>query len=384
MEFSTNVQEQAHHNQKPLLENLPAEIQVLILCQISQLSSLSSIVHASPAFHQSYCGARAKILHTLAIRTLRENGIGLLDPWTAIHAPPIRYNLLPGDHENGCEFLERYAQGRIDNSRRYLTPTDSLAILSLQRKFRLLIAMYCEDKTSRNPLTELTALNALPPSQSELHRLHRAFWRYEIYSKFFGPRRHEHCDPPAYSTYDEVEIADNFFRLFPIHEVEELACLHKWVQEYNFHDLALRPWHGIQLVTLGPQKLYEVITARSQAERENCIPNYSNIRPITTMRDALDAYEREVIWGTWLWRDMYDYDESSSERAPTTGWLWASSRGIQNTDLRLRRWGYVFWDRERLDDWGITENDMVEWPDTRRPTPVSNVRTAGLGLRGGW
>lgn len=60
------------------------------------------------------------------------------------------------------------------------------------------------------------------------------------------------------------------------------------------------------------------------------------------------------------------YDKFVSERIPTTGWLWASSRGTQNTDFRLRRRGYVFWDRERLDRWGITEENMLRWPDPRR------------------
>ena len=367
MECSSIILGQAHHTQKPLLEDLPSEIKVMILCQIPQLSSLSSIVHASPTFHQAYRGAREEVLHTLVIRTLQKHDIGLLDPWTAIHAPPLGYHVPPGDVNNGEEFLERYAQGRIDNGRRRLAPMDSLAILSLQRKLTFLIAKYCLDKTSTNPLTPSSANDALPPSQSELHRLHRAFWRYEVYSKFFGPRKHEYGASPAYSTYGEVEIADSFFRLFPIHEVEEMACLHKWIRDYYFHDPAMCVWHGNQLVALGPQKLYGMITAGSERERKTCTAEYSNSRPIATMRDALDAYEREVSRGTWLWRDVCDFDESSRERIPTTGWLWASSLGIQNTNFRLRRWGYVFWDRARLDGWGITETDMVEWPEIFGP-----------------
>ena len=369
MEFSAIVPGQAQHTQKRLLEDLPSEIKVMILCQIPQLSSISSIVRASPTFYQSYCRAREEILHTLAVRALQENDIGLLDPWTAIHAPPLGYQVVPGDVNHGDEFLERYAQGRIDDSRRRLAPTDSLAILSLHRKLKILIAKYCEDKISTNPLTASSANSALPPSQCELHRLHRAFWRYEIYSKFFGPRKHECGTPPAAcSTYGEVEIADSFFHLFPIHEVEELACLHKWTRDYYFRNPDMCECHGNRLVALGPRKLYEVmITAGSETERQSHVAEYSDYGPIATMRDALDAYERAVNFGTWLWGDMYDLDESSGERAPTAGWLWASSRGIQNTDFRLRRWGYVFWDRERLDCWGITENDMARWPDVIRP-----------------
>ena len=362
MELSAVVRGQAQHTQKQLLEDLPSEIKIMILCQIPQLSSLSSIVHASPTFYQSYCGAREQVLHTLAVRTLQENDIGLLDPWTAIHAPPLGDQVVPDDVNHGNEFLERYAQGRIDNSRRRLAPIDSLAILSLHRKLKVLIAKYCKDKISANPLTASFPNGGFPPSPNELHRLHRAFWRYEIYSKFFGPRKHGCFVPSSYSKYGEVEIVDSFFRLFPIHEVEELACLYKWTQDYHFHHPTTCECRGNVLVVLGPQKLYEEISAGSGTGRQIDIAEYCNYGPSPMLRDALDAYERAVSRGTWLWRDMYDFDKSSGERAPTAGWLWASSRGIQNTNFRLRRWGYVFWDRERLDFWGITEDSMARWP----------------------
>ena len=35
-----------------------------------------------------------------------------------------------------------------------------------------------------------------------------------------------------HSTFSAVEMAHNFFLLFPIHEVEELACLQKYARDY--------------------------------------------------------------------------------------------------------------------------------------------------------
>ena len=52
------------------LEILPLEIKVMILCDMPDVSSLDSIVHASPTYHQAYLGARAEILHTITGRTL--------------------------------------------------------------------------------------------------------------------------------------------------------------------------------------------------------------------------------------------------------------------------------------------------------------------------
>ncbi len=367
MESTANFLEQVHHDRATSLESLPSEIIVMILCHIPEASSLSSIVHASPTYHQAYLGARQEILHNITTQTLQKNNIGLLDPWTAIHAPQLGF-YTPHRAEIISDYLERYAQGRMDGSTRRLAPQDSLAILRLQRRFTILIAKYCEAIFSKNPFTELSDGDPLLPSQSELHRLYRALWRYEIYSQFFGPYSEAHLrearafsfeDP--YFKFSEVDIARNFFGIFPIHEVEELACLQKFARDY-YHPLS---GGEDQLVALGPKRLYEVMTAESESERENRIAEGENAgRPDVTMRAAFDAYERDLSWGSWQWRGMYD--KFVSERVPTTGWLWASSRGIQNTDFRLRRWGYVFWDQERLDCWGIAEEDMVNWPDPRR------------------
>lgn len=83
----------------------------------------------------------------------------------------------------------------------------------------------------------------------------------------------------------------------------------------------------------------------------------------TCLRELGWMLMRDVGWGSWQWKGMDD--KLIRERVPTTGWLWMSSRGIQNTDFRLRRGGYVSWDLERLDRWGITEKKMMNWPDPK-------------------
>lgn len=373
METSTTSPDQANHEgTSSIIESLPTELKVMVLCHMPEISSLSSIVHACPAYHQAYLGAREEILHTITVRTLRKNDIGLLDPWTAVHAPQLEYHI-PHRVEIITGFLERYYQGRMDGTRRRLTPQASLAILSLHGKFAILIAKYCKATCSKNPFTEASDDEPLPPSRSELHRLYRTLWRYEVYSKLFGlskeaPLRRElgpfGMDPPD-STFSRTEIAHNFFGLFPIHEVEELACLQKYAREY-YRPLSCET---DQLVAQGPKQLYEVMTAASKDELQMRIAEGGKAgRVDVTMRAALDAHERDVNREGWQWKGMYD--KSVIERVPTTGWLWASSRGIKNTDTRQRRWGYVFWDQERLDGWGITKENIVNWPSPRKPCCV--------------
>lgn len=368
MESTANSPKQARYAGAKTLETLPSEIKVMILCHMPSLSSLSSIVHASPTYYQAYLIAREEILHNITIQTLRRNDIGLLDPWTAIHIPQL-------DHYNPLctqmirEYLESYARGRINSGRRRLAPQDSLAILSLHKKFTVLIAKYCKVQFSKNPFTEAAEIDPLPPSQSELRRLYRALWRYEIYGQLFGLNKDtsgcgssmtgndsvigiQHLGDPGY-TYSAVEIAREFFGLFPIHEVEEVACLCSCY-------LPLISWELDQLVELGPEQLYQIATAASGDEREAHVAEARKAERVhITMVRALHVYEGKI---GWLSKGMYD--SFVSEQDPTTGWLWASSHGVQNIDYRMRRWGYVFWNRERLDGWGITQEHMVNWPST--------------------
>ena len=296
----------------PLKISPPPEIKVMILCHMPSLSSLSSIVHASPTYNQAYLGAREKILHNITVRTLQRNDIGLLDPWTAIHAPQFDH-YSPHHVETIRKCLERYAEGRMDNTRRRLAPQDSVAILSLHRKFTVLMAKYCKALLSKNPFTEAADNDPLPPSRSELHRLYRALWRYEIYSKLFGPSKEpsgrdlsmtsidsaigiEPSDTPGYTS--RAEIAHDFFGLFPIHEVEELACLQRFTRDYYHCFQSLSSWESDQLVDLGPKQLYQVMTAASENERETRIAEARKAeRIVVTMLDVLDVCEADVRRG---------------------------------------------------------------------------------------
>ena len=365
MESSADISQQACHSRATSLEDLPVEIKIIILSHTPDLSSLSNILHASPSYYRAYCGAREEVLHAMTIHTLQEHQIGLLDPWTAVHG-------LQPAYDTSCrveivkERLNKYAQGSMDGSRRRLAPEDSLAIMSLHEKFSVLISNYCKNKFSRNPLSGSLDDDPVPPSQLELHRLYKALWRFKIYSNFFGPLSMHDIAPPD-PTISEDEIACKFFGLFPMYEVEELACLQKYARDYYYSLSAEDHYWSLsceedQLVARGPEELYEVMTAAaSEFGRDFCMAEGEKAgRVYVTMRAALDAYERDVSLGSPRWKELYA--NFHSEGIPTTGWLWASSRGVQNTDFRLRRWGYVFWDQRRLDHWGITKDKMVNWP----------------------
>ena len=61
--------------QSPILDDMPTEIKLIILSQISDIRSLSAIVHASPRFHAAYNARRAEILRSVVLETLKHRGL---------------------------------------------------------------------------------------------------------------------------------------------------------------------------------------------------------------------------------------------------------------------------------------------------------------------
>ncbi|KAK4695644.1 hypothetical protein P7C71_g2148, partial [Lecanoromycetidae sp. Uapishka_2] len=342
------------------LEGLPLEIKVMIMSRAPDIETLHNITRASPEYHSAFRGAKEEIFNNITVETLSSVCVDILESWSAAHAPHL--NLDTPDREKIIlDVLRRYYKRLPKYTRNTrLEVAESLAILRLHRKIAAVIARYCKQNLTYNPLDG--QVDAVPPSASELHRLYRAAYRYELYSRLFGagPGGVNTSIYHIVHTLDEDQIAEIFFGLFPIHEVEEIACLHKFASDH--YDGKKVPKN---LASLGPTYLDCMLKTSTRPEWLPLLSEFPLDNNITSLRRVLDAYERVVDTGTWYWRGMED--EPSEERKPTKGWVWASKRGIQNVDFKLRRWGYVFWDEERLRRWNIDEERMLlNYPWTRK------------------
>ena len=241
-----------------------------------------------------------------------------------------------------------------------------------------MIGDYCRVYLTRNPLdkpihlhrySERERKNVPQPSDSESLRLYRAIWRWHFYTKLFGvvpPGEHntQHGLYTSSNDSDDEIIADIFLRLFPVYEVEEMACLVSYAKETYLEFLEDAHWecnrHLLNsLITQGPEYLYWVLKSFWKQEKYPLL-GAERLHVRLSIRDLFDAYERVVDSGNWPWKG--EHDRRGEDHTYNSGWLWASSRGIANTDLRLRRWGYVFWDRSRFDGWGITKARTLRFP----------------------
>lgn len=73
MTFSTAVKQSKPTTNS--IDSLPIELEIQILDEIEDISTLSALIHASPAIHKIYVAHRSKILPQITLRTLKARGI---------------------------------------------------------------------------------------------------------------------------------------------------------------------------------------------------------------------------------------------------------------------------------------------------------------------
>jgi len=109
------------------------------------------------------------------------------------------------------------------------------------------------------------------PSNTEVHRLYRPTRRWDIYSKLFGGNVEDldRADSAQRASgaetqelHDEYERASGFLGLSPIHQVEELACLHSFAK-HKFEDHIVSVNVG-SMITSGPAFMYNIMTTPSE------------------------------------------------------------------------------------------------------------------------
>lgn len=327
----------------------------MIMDRMPDIESLRSFVHASPTYHAAYRGARQGIFHSITVTSLKKCGIGMLDPWTVVTTPHI-YLDTPNRDSIISDTLHYFSmQMTRDIDTRRLEVDEALQILRLHSKIACIAEEYCRMIISHNPLYGEPE-EPSPASMPELHRIYRALYRYELYGRLFsrGVKITEFPLRMYITVYNEDDVRRMFFSLFPIHEIEEMACIHKFATDMCDQKKVPRG-----LTCLGPVYLHDSMKASTKSEADQvwqfCPPHNQ-----VTFRHVIDSYERTVDIGQWNWKGM-DM-KASEERVTTTGWIWASKNGIQNVDFKLRRWGYVFWDEERLVNWKINEDNMLNFP----------------------
>jgi hypothetical protein len=300
------------------------------------------------------------------------------------------------DRSNAQDFISQHFDARTAIVPDF-TFSDALALSKMHSH----VSYLAEDFASRSLSLQLFEYAAPPVSESEMLRIHRALYHFEVYCNIFRD-----FERPIFDL-DEQRVI--FFAKFSPWENEQLACIHEYLYRVaapgklthrylNLTSLTIIAFNDIAehdvvwsvfnvnyaddiedtayiepIISRGLPLLHLTAMVKSYEERYKLLtPGYSKVS-ISSLRDALIA-SNDPSDGTWL-EDFTQENERAHIRPsffedPDSGpeyvWRWAhqevTSRQFVNTNERrhLREWGYVFWDQYRLDLMGILQSPFDE------------------------
>ncbi|KND93678.1 hypothetical protein TOPH_01416 [Tolypocladium ophioglossoides CBS 100239] len=210
-------------------------------------------------------------------------------------------------------------------------------------------------------------------ARQEICRIERALYRFEIYCNLFRESRKAQS-----SVYGEQKRL--FFANFAPWENEQLGCIHDFLAQVVSpeHDIAWGAFHveyghrvdspSIQhILSLGLAKLYQIAGAETYEER--CLLLYSGHCP-----PATDSFLHEGLQGANEQNDNIFLDDLTPEDetlhikqpffADPDSESWANWVYQENRH-GLRQWGYVMWDRSRLEAVGIFQKPWEDMDGSR-------------------
>jgi hypothetical protein len=138
------------------------------------------------------------------------------------------------------------------------------------------------------------------------------------------------------------------------------------------------PYLSKVLKSTVPEETFELL-------KEHIIPSYGHAPPFLT--EALEAESYGVYYGSAGRRRNLVFDGDEEGKADA-GWVRAR-KDVEVEDMEgyfeerddgVRSWGYVMWDKERLDGWGVLGQRKVETRERGRWVCRGVMRETGRVL----
>lgn len=301
--------------------------------------------------------------------------------------------IVPWNRMIARNLLMLYTTGQTSS----LLPTwdlrKALVVSELQGHVQFFADRFASSALSKSPVTGLPETDPPPVSPSELMRIQRTFYRFELYRNLFVERRRGCGDyfGPLNADY-QGRYLDGGFTPW---EHEQRACIHDYLVEAlltSFNDRAnhavLRGLHRAILgkewsredlqdyLSLGLARLHQIILAKTHSQRKHLLSSpsltskdfvddglSSQDTPGNTSRSGLTEEQGRNLTTPHLPDD--------DDPGPRDAWHWAHAdsspaAGWYNTEERddLRQRGYVMWDSARLAGWKVLD---VDWRSLPRP-----------------
>ena len=276
------------------LEDVPVEIQQAILHHMPDMHTLQALISASPCYLRSYQSQRQAIMSSILVRDIHPDV--LFDALTIVDALK-----LPRNYEDYVPklkvFVAQYMATRnlpvaalepLDPGTRDILWKFHQSVLDVTKDF-------FDHAMLLRPITGESSNHHRPLSPNEVRRIHRAFYRYELFTVLFRKprlsrrderlRRRDHerrAARPALRrdsirSLDSNDMSWLFLTHFNAWEVEEIGCIRDYltyrygelykVLALDFRERTGREYHyGDVLGTMNPHGYCIVESARIRHE----------------------------------------------------------------------------------------------------------------------
>ncbi|KAI1288285.1 hypothetical protein F5Y03DRAFT_404932 [Xylaria venustula] len=361
------------------MERMPIELVRMILSSLSDVESLRAAVISCPVFYHAFRNAEKSITGDVLLNQI---DVSVLPDAMAARESSELFD--PSKKEGPFEIVTGFITQTI---RPRPTPPRSWSLIEALRLARV---HRCVERLT-NQFAQVTlstgraACNTPPGiTLQERHRIQRALYRFEVYRNLFGLKYIRMFF--AAFLHDDNHPLLKFFGSFAPWEIEQLGCVHDFlvgaVWSVSNPTLALSharikysQWMSDSLIqnvlSLGLQKVDKIIRTEiyEECEQDRLLPHES----LFYLTDGFRHANKESH-GFWLRNTDPNVDllhikqplYADPDSGPADIWRWAHYREswhnwvYQENRETFRRWGYVMWDRSRLDAIGIFQNPWKE------------------------
>ena len=226
------------------LEDVPVEIQQMILHQMPDFPTLQVLISASPAYLRAYLSQRHSIMSDILHRSIHPDV--LHDAMAIVDALKLSRNY--DDYvPNLKAFVEHYRTTRASLGVEFepLEPNTTEELWEFHLLVLDVTKDFCDYALSTHPVTGQSMDHYTSLSPNEVRRIHRALYRYELFTRLFHEpdfyieeqrardrrpgRSRLALQRNSIRSLDHQDRSWLFFPLFQAWEVEEIACVHDYI-----------------------------------------------------------------------------------------------------------------------------------------------------------
>ena len=225
---------------QPSLCSLPIEIKQVILCHLTDLSTLKAAILSHSTIYSAFINKKPPITIQVSLNYIPQDLFP--DAVLAFHASTIE-SWTWSRRAMTQDWTREWVLSILDYHRNDGLPRSiSLKEVFTMKKLYQVIRFFTSDFIAAALARKSSTLPQHPPSSQEWNRVARSFYRFEIYRHLFRMRdsydygSDEFKRPKLSLDFKEEEQWEVYYRHYAVWELEQLAS----VSEYLFRKTAIR------------------------------------------------------------------------------------------------------------------------------------------------